>query len=161
MKKAPHARDMMQRKPVTLVKGMRLREAAHVLAKKRVPSAPVIDNDGNFIGFFSVQSLMVALVETVAHSLPRGQIESYLTEHPPTVDVDASVMRIVNTFAECGHEHAIIAVQENGKLVGTLTRYDVIESIYNYFKGIKDEPTRMLYLSALRGHGDSPFASRD
>jgi predicted transcriptional regulator len=161
MKQAPHARDIMQRKPVTLSKGMRLREAAHILSKKRIPSAPVVDNDGNFIGFFSVQSLMIALVETVAHSLPRGNIESYLTEHPPVVDADASVLRIVNTFVECGHEHAIVAVEENGKVIGTLTRYDVIESIYNYFKGIKDEPTRMLYLSALRDQGDSPFASRD
>ena len=34
-------------------------------------------------------------------------------------------------------------------------------AIYNYFKGVGDQQTRMLYLSALRDQDESPFSSRD
>ena len=156
MKSAPCARDMMIRTPLKLRKGTLLRTAAEKMAKKRVPSAPVVDDNGDLIGFFSVQRLLDAVAEIVHHQLAGGFVESYLAPDPPTVAEDAGCMSIVDVFRGVGNEHTTLAVLRGDKLVGTITRYDLIWALYNYFKHA-NEQTRIMYLSALRDQEEAPF----
>lgn len=155
-KPPPRVVDMVDRKTVKLLQGTRLREAAAILFKKRLPSVPVVDQHDKLLGFFTLQSLLVALADAVHHLVPRGRVESYLAENPPSVPHDMGMMRVVQVFNEVGHLHPALPVVNEGKLVGTITRYDVVRSIYNYFKDVKDPETRSLYLSALRDEDPSP-----
>lgn len=157
MKPAPRARDLMDESPVKLVEGTRLREAAHIMQKRRLPSVPVMTKEGKLLGFFSLQSLFKALADAVHHLAPRGTVECYLTADPPVVDESASLMRIVMTFLEVGHEHAALPVMRGEQLMGTIQRYDVIHAMYDFTSGADDPEKRILYLSALREQDESPF----
>ena len=85
-----------------------------------------------------------------------GVVESHLAADPPTISEDVDCMQIVQTFRGVGREHTTLAVLREDKLVGTITRYELIWAMYNYFKGA-DEQTLTMYLSALREKGEVPF----
>ena len=155
---APHARDIMTKKVTTLAPDTTLLEASKLLVKKRWLSAPVCDKDGKFIGVFSQQCAMRALVDAVYDEIPSTEVQAYLDPNPITIHAAATMVRCAQTFADPKHRGpAIIVLDDKGeKVIGILTRLDVLAAVSHYLGGVPDRDTRLLYLSALRHVEDAP-----
>jgi predicted transcriptional regulator len=155
-KKAPHARDIMTKKPVTLDPNTSLYDASTLLVKRSWLSAPVVDDDGVFLGVFSQQSCMRALVDAVYEDMPSTEVQAYLDPHPITTHEDASLVRCAQTFADPKLRGPCLVVLRDNKPIGLITRGDVIKSMLKYLKSAPDRKTRLLYLSALSSIEEAP-----
>jgi predicted transcriptional regulator len=146
----------MTKKVTTLAPETSLLEASKLLVKKRWLCAPVVDRDGKFLGVFSQQCAMRALVRAVYEEIPSTEIGAWLDPNPLTIPESATMVRCAQTFANPKHRGPALIVLQGDKVVGIVSRLDVLASVAHYLGGVPDRETRLLYLSALRDADDAP-----
>ena len=115
------ASDIMTRNVHTIHPGASVQEAARLLSQERISGAPVVDPDGKIIGVITeadiiskvdreglcVADIMSHNVIAVDQETPVGEIAALLTER--------KIKRV--------------PVVENGKLVGIVSRADIVNAV--------------------------------
>jgi len=158
---APHVRDIMSRKVTKLAPETSLLDASKLLVKKHWLCAPVVGADGNFVGVFSQQCAMRALVEAVYEQLPSTEIGAWLDPNPLTIHAEATMVRCAQVFANPKHRGPALIVLHDEKVVGVVSRLDVLAAVTDYLAGVPDRATRLLYLSGLRQGEETPGFGQD
>lgn len=141
------ARDMMTQNLVTLSPKLDVLAAVDVLLKKRISGAPVVDCNGDFIGIFSESSAMRVIVNALYDSMPDAGLLSFVDRDPPTITPDTELLEICQTFLNQATRR--LPVLEHGRLVGQISRRDVMRRISCLARGKKCGHSELLYLSAL------------
>ena len=89
----PSARDIMTSKVVTLRPEMPVHDAAEILLKHGILSAPVVGEDGRFVGVFSQQGCMTALIAAAHDQVPTTfQVKAFLEAGAPTVTEETELI---------------------------------------------------------------------
>lgn len=115
------ARDIMTRKVCTIQPEASVQEAAQLLVSRRISGAPVVDADGKLIGIITEADIIskvnrdgLRVADIMSHELlvvnedtPVGEIATLLTER--------KIKRV--------------PVVENGKLVGIVSRADIVHAV--------------------------------
>ncbi len=152
-------RDVMSKDPVTLKPTASLREAAITLADESVGGCPVVDDQNRIIGMLSEVDILEALktqhkelrmlmppeitfgisfVEIIKEREALAafkEVESKLVQDIMTKEVYAvspndNVEKAIQTMVQ--HKVHRIPVVEGGKLVGILTRGDVLRGFFRH-----------------------------
>ena len=160
-KNPPHARDIMTRNPVTLDPHTSLYDASKLLLKRNWLSAPVLGDDGKFLGTFSQQSCMHALVDAMYDEIPSTEVQAYLDPNPFITHEDATLMKCCQFFTDTTRRGPSLVVLRGDELCGLITRSDIIRSVLKLLKTAPDRKTRLLYLSALNKMEETPGRMRD
>jgi CBS domain-containing protein len=156
MSRVPKVGDVMRRSFGVVAPDASLHDAAKLLLRRKTTGIAVVDAEGRFHGFLSTQGLMLALVDFLNEEVPVGPIRSYFDPKPPPLAEDAPLMAAVDAFAKRGHTNLALPVLEGERLVGVVTRLDVIRATMSFFAGDKDTRPGTLYLSALRREDEKP-----
>ena len=147
------ARDVMTKDVITVRESSSLAEAAKIMRRHHVSGLPVVDNAGIVLGILSEKDVLRSLEEPLPSSLPASLIDlvllggagaqsrldklrdhlktnrvgQWMTPDPIVVGPDASVADI----AELMRERKInrVPVVEGKRLVGIVTRYDVLNAL--------------------------------
>lgn len=141
------ARDMMTKKLVTLSSRLDVFEAIDILLQKRISGAPVIDANGNFCGIFSESSCMRVVVNAAYDSLPDTNLMPFVDPHPPTISPDTDMLTICQTFLDQATRR--LPVIENGRLLGQISRRDIMRHMRDASQQRIPHRPETLYLSAL------------
>ncbi|MDG2385481.1 MAG: CBS domain-containing protein [Pirellulaceae bacterium] len=149
------ARDIMKSKIFTLSQDMDLHDAAKFLMRHKISGAPVVDEHATLEGILTEKDLMTALIDAVYENLPSTKVRSYMNVKPLTVAEDMGILSIVQIFQTKPFRR--LPVVTEGKLVGQISRRDVLESVVRLIEPTQDHTAAMLYLSALRDADESPF----
>ena len=158
---APHVRDIMSRKVTTLQPETTLLEASKLLVKKHWLCAPVVNKEDTFLGVFSQQCAMRALVRAVYDEIPSTEIGAWLDPNPLTIPEVATMVRCAQVFANPKHRGPALIVLTGDKVVGVVSRLDVLAAVTDYLAGVPDRETRLLYLSGLRQGEETPGFGQD
>ena len=148
------ARDIMTTKLVTLDPEMDVFHGIEVLVKHNISGAPVIDSERKLLGIFSEKSCMQVLIDAAYEGLPTNQIGKFMDETPTTITPDTQLLSIAQIFLTTPRRR--LPVIDDGKLVGQVSRRDVIRAASKVMKLTKDHKKILLYLSALREMDDAP-----
>ena len=149
------ARDIMVTKLITLSPDMKLLDAAKRLFKNSISGAPVVDQSGNLIGVFSEKDVMSALINAVYNEFPSVEVSSYMSRNLQTITENADLLTIAQIFQR--NDFRRLPVVRDQKLVGQISRRDVMESVVNLLEPAEDHKTAVLYLSALRASNEMPL----
>ena len=149
------AKDMMVTRLIKLRPEMQLRDAARMLVRNKISGAPVVDDDGKIVGVFSEKDLMQALLDAVYEEFPSTDVQAYMEPNPRTVSEDLDMLSIIQIFND--NTYRRLPVVRDGKLVGQISRRDVLNAVAKLIEPAKDHHTVMLYLSALANPDESPF----
>ena len=141
------ARSMMTQNLVTLSPDMDVLKAIQVLLRKRISGAPVVDSDGTFVGIFSERSAMQVIVNAAYDSLPDAGLMPFVDRDPPTIKPETDLLTICQTFLN--QETRRLPVIEDGRLLGQISRRDVMGHVIGTSKIRKRHQAETLYLSAL------------
>ncbi len=112
----------------TLSPETRIMEAVDFLLRHRVTGAPVVDSDGKLAGIITETDLLKLVTEGIQGEPPTdATVAEYMTRDvvtvPPTVDIYyIAGMFLANKFRR-------LPVVENGKIVGAITRFDLLRVI--------------------------------
>jgi len=160
-KKPLHARDIMTKKPVVLDRHTSLYEACKLLVKNNWLGAPVQDDEGKFLGTFSQQSAMRALIDAVYEEIPSTEVQAYMDPSPAVTHEDATLVKCCQLFADLTRRGPALVVLRDERVVGIISRLDIIRGVLKYLKSAPDRKTRLLYLSALTDRDETPGRMRD
>ncbi|WP_124981817.1 CBS domain-containing protein [Nonlabens xiamenensis] len=119
-------KDYMTRKLITFTPDQGITEVMETLLKQRVTGGPVVDADGNLVGIISDTDLMHVIGDSRYHNMPVGdrKVSEYMSSQPATIAQDADIFDAASRFLKTGHRR--FPVTENGKLIGQISRMDVI-----------------------------------
>jgi CBS domain-containing protein len=148
----PDVRDIMDSTPATVQPDTPVEEVVALLRKHELPGVPVVDKDGLCVGIVSEADLVlpddqgdlhiphyINLFGGTVFLEPLGRYEKRLrkafastaedmmTRDPDTVGPDVSAKDAARLIHETGHNR--LPVVEDGRLVGVVTRLDVLGAL--------------------------------
>ncbi len=127
MPRLPVVRDHMDRHVATLRPEMDILDAVGVLLEKRVTGAPVVDRAGRLVGILTEKDCLRLVAAGVQGNVPRGSVVNFMTTNPETIPPDMDVYYAAGLFLT--RDFRRFPVVEDGKLVGAITRFDILRAI--------------------------------
>jgi len=150
-----YAREIMTRRLITLNPAMDVFEAIDVLLKNRISGAPVVDDNGQYVGVFSERDSLNMLVTAAYEQLPTTQVEGFINRENPTIEEHTDVLTIAQIFL---NSHARrLPVLKDGVLVGNVSRRDVLRAIHGAVMKSENPTSQLLYLSSLISIEQAPM----
>jgi len=121
----PQVRDVMATNLVLLKPSMGICEAIELLLRRKVSGACVVDDDGNLVGILSEKDCLRLFANAAYNQLPGGDVKHYMSTDLITIGPDAGIFTAASVFMK--HSHRRLPVLDHGKLVGQISRSDVLK----------------------------------
>ena len=144
------ASDIMITKLVKLGAEQDVFQAIAILVKNRISGAPVVDTTGKLLGMFTEKSCLEVLVSATYDSLPSSAVGSFMTHDPVCIEETTQLHTIAQMFTSQPLRR--LPVLRDGKLVGQVSRRDVIRHAAKLIKPVNKRGSATLYLSALENN---------
>jgi CBS domain-containing protein len=123
----PMVKDCMDRRVHTVSPDTEILEAVAFLLKKHVTGAPVVDRDGRVVGMLTEKDCLALLAAGADADIPRGNVESFMETEVVTIPPDMDVYYAAGLFLN--HSFRRLPVVKDGKLIGAITRFDILRVI--------------------------------
>jgi CBS domain-containing protein len=136
----PIVRDYMDKKVPTVGPRTEILEAIEYLLKKRVTGAPVVDDAGNMIGMLTEKDCLKLIATGAEGNVPRGLVSEFMTTEVTTISPDMDVYYVAGLFLN--YEFRRFPVVEDGRLVGAITRFDILRVMRTYMRRPHSVPVR-------------------
>lgn len=132
--------NYMAKKLITFHPETDIWTALQKIVKNKISGAPVVDKQGNLVGMLSEVDCIRVILEGPYNNQPGGlgMVKDYMNVGVKTIEASATVLEAAFSFAHSSFKR--FPVLENGKLVGQLSRSDVLKAISKYRKDIKIVP---------------------
>lgn len=148
------AGEIMTRRLVKLDPEMDVFKAIELLVKNRISGAPVVDKNDTLLGMFTEKSCLEVMVDAAYDGLPGNLVGSFMNEPADTIIEETGMLGMAQIFLT--KQTRRLPVLRDGKLVGQVSRRDVIGAATKIMKKSPSREKQLLYLSALREMEESP-----
>lgn len=103
-------------------------EAIDLILKHKISGAPVLDSRGQLVGLLSEKDCLRVMISSAYHNEPIGvrRVSDYMTVNVVTISPDKDVLDVANLFL--GSNYRRFPVVENGKLLGQVSRRDILRA---------------------------------
>ena len=116
-----HARTIMTERVTAVSPDTPLEGVARILVAGRFGGVPVVDRDGQVLGFLSEKDLMTALLQSSNADRPASDI---MAREPTVIDEFETTENVMALMRERQVDHVLVA--REGRLVGIITPLDVL-----------------------------------
>lgn len=106
---------------------MEVMNAINQLVKHHISGAPVVDSEGKLVGMLSEMDCMQVGLIAAEDTCVAGPVSQFMKAEPVTVSPDDSLTQIAQLFMSKPFRR--YPVMEDGKLVGQISRSDVLKAI--------------------------------
>ncbi len=120
-------RDYM--KPVTeyFSPNTSVEEVVKILMKNKLVGAPVLDENKQLIGFITEKDCLKQMVNDSYYSQDHQVARDIMREHPLSVAPNSDIISLAEEMI--GRRPKLYPVVENGKVIGLITRSDVLKAL--------------------------------
>lgn len=122
-------RDYMARQLITLSPEMEILRAVSILLKNDIGAAPVVNDTGSLVGILTERDCMQVVLNAGYHSEYGGQVAEFMSPEVETIAASESIVDVAKLFF--GQRFHRYPVLENGRLVGQISRRDVLRALAN------------------------------
>ena len=120
--------EYMQHKVVSVTPGTRLSEAVETLLSHRLTGAPVVDDEKKLIGFLSEQDCLAPLIVSSYHCEGEPLVHEVMSTTLVTVTPQEPITSVAELMTKSTPKIYPV-VDDMRKLVGTITRSDVLKAL--------------------------------
>jgi CBS domain-containing protein len=120
-------RDYMAKRLITLSPEMEILKAVYLLMENDIAAAPVVDDAGTLVGILTERDCMKVVLNAGYHSEYGGRVSEFMSHDVETIDANESIIDVAKRFF--GQRFHRYPVLENGKLVGQISRRDVLRAL--------------------------------
>lgn len=142
------AKDIMAKRLVTLHPEKDVFQGIEVLVKNKISGAPVVDENNKLLGVFSEKCCMQVLIDAAYEGLPTNQIGAFMDDEPHTITENTELLAMAQVFLLTTRRRLPVVTDE-GKLIGQVSRRDVIKAASKLLAKTPNQENPLLYLSAL------------
>ncbi|OFY67736.1 MAG: hypothetical protein A3H98_07615 [Bacteroidetes bacterium RIFCSPLOWO2_02_FULL_36_8] len=119
--------ELMKREVITLDEEMPILTAVGKLLKNKISGAPVLNEKKEVVGLLSEKDCLCILTQGTFHNLPSKRVSQYMTRNVKTVHSTLDIIEMAELFIKTHFRR--YPVVDDGKLVGTISRRDVLRVI--------------------------------
>jgi predicted transcriptional regulator len=142
-------RDLMTSPAVTVTPYTLAREALRLLDECRITTLPVVDDDGAVVGVISEADLLALLpgmpqaaVLRLADDVATTRVGELMTHDAVTVRADSDIVEAVELLGSMVFKS--LPVVQDERIVGVISRSDVVRVLAHVDDQIRDEVLRVL-----------------
>ena len=130
METKPIVKNYMTTRLITLSKDMDVYFAIGLLLKNRISGAPVTDNNNNLVGILSEKDCLRIFATGSFYDMPGGPVSKFMTDVVSKVMPNSDLFSVADMFLK--HNFRRMPVVEGKKLVGQISRSDVLKAIQDH-----------------------------
>jgi len=119
--------DIMATRLVTFSPDTNIHEAIRILLEKRISGAPVVDAGGALVGVLSKKDCLKIVFSSRYHDDRGGPVREFMSTAVETIDAALDVVSAAQHFLD-SHFRRFPVLRE-GKLVGQVSRYDILKGL--------------------------------
>jgi CBS domain-containing protein len=128
MAKLPLVRDHMDTEVCVLAPETEILDAIGLLLEHRVTGAPVIDDAGHLVGMLTEKDCLRLVATGTGAERASGMVEDFMSTGVTTIPPDMDVYYAAGLFLHQPFRR--FPVVEDGRLVGAITRFDILRVIH-------------------------------
>ncbi len=125
----PSVAKYMASKLITFQPETDINEAIDVILKKGISGGPVLNEKKELVGMLSEVDCLQILIKGPYNKEPEdaGQVKDFMSTNVSTIDAEKTILDAAYEFAQSGKKR--LPVLDKGKLVGQISRVDVLRAI--------------------------------
>ena len=141
MKNAESVTKYMATKLITFTPDIDIRTAIQTIVKNKISGAPVVNKKGELVGIISEKDCIKTIVEGPYNRLPggKGTVGDFMSTAVTTISSDKTVLDAAYEFALTQYRR--FPVTEDGRLVGQISRRDILRAILKLKPEITHTPS--------------------
>ncbi len=126
----PSVTKYMVTKLITFKPDTEIKEVIDTLLKNRITGAPVLDDNGNVVGLIDDKDCLNVLTSGAYYNMPtvKETVNNYMSNVMKTITIHEDIMNVAHIFLRTPYKRLMV-LDENGKLVGQISRRDVLIAI--------------------------------
>lgn len=126
--------DYMVKSVLTVKPSDAIFDAISLLIKKQISGTPVVDEGNRLIGMLSEKDCLTILSKRAYHQSVSGTVAEYMTTKVETVSPDMALVDLAERMAAPNFPFRRLPVVKDGKLVGQISRRDLLIAIQENHK---------------------------
>jgi CBS domain-containing protein len=131
MSRLPTVREFMDRHVQTISPDLDIMDAVDFLLEKRVTGALVADSKGKLAGILTEFDCLRLLTHGDARGeAPSGKVKDFMTAKVQTIPPTMDIYYCAGLFMDVSFRR--FPVVEDGRLVGAITRFDLLRAVHRY-----------------------------
>jgi CBS domain-containing protein len=124
--------EVMDTRTYAVSADLPIRDAIDVLVDRGVTGIPVLNANGQVLGILSEEHCLKLIAEgDTDYDVPKGTVSAYFDADVPQVSSDMDIYYVAGMFLR-ELKHRRFAVVDDGKLVGVITRKDILRAVRNH-----------------------------
>ena len=131
----PSVGDFMDTEVVSVSPETDLIDAIGLLLDNRVTGAPVVDADGRLVGMLTEKDCLTLTTLGVDGDAAVGPVEKFMDRDVVSVSSDTDIYYAAGIFM--ANHFRRLPVVDDGRLVGAITRFDLLRVVHAYLRGAR------------------------
>jgi CBS domain-containing protein len=125
--RSARVKDFMTADPVSLAPDMDIHRAMKILLEREISGAPVLDEQGGLVGILSIKDCLRVAFSASYHQEWGGRVSEFMSSEVQTIESDTDIIEAAELFLKVRYRR--FPVLTNGRLVGLISRYDVLRAL--------------------------------
>ncbi len=134
------AKHIMKKDVITVRKDTPVYQSLHLMVKNRITGIPVVEDDMILVGLISEKDVLHLFYEQ--QDLGGKTVNDFMTQPAISLDQNESMLDVCNLLAK--NIFRRVPITSEGKLVGIISRGDIIEYIVKAKKPADNLPKQQL-----------------
>jgi predicted transcriptional regulator len=131
MLRSVKVQDYMTTQLITFKPDTDLFSAINIITEHNISGAPVVDDRGEMIGMLSEADCLKSILSHTYHEEEHGgRVGDFMTAKVDTVNYDMDIVNLAELFINGKRRR--YPVLKNGKLVGQISRKDVLRAVKEF-----------------------------
>jgi CBS domain-containing protein len=130
MRNVPLIGECMATDLITLSPETEITQAVNVLIDARISGAPVVDQAGDLVGVLSKKDCLKAVLNAAYYQEWGGSVANYMSTQVKTLAADLDLVGAAEAFLASPYRR--FPVLSDGRLVGQVSRYDILKGLSGY-----------------------------
>jgi len=126
----PSVQEYMTRDLITFKKETDINIVIKSLLDNRISGAPVLDDNGKVVGLIDDKDCLNVLFGSVYNRMPTGtdHVSNYMSNVMKSISINEDIMDVASVFVSSPYKRLLV-MDENDKLVGQISRRDILRAI--------------------------------
>ena len=122
------ASDYMTTNVITFKADQEITDVTETIIKRKISGAPVVNNEEEIIGIITEKDCLRVIYDEKYHNLfpNQGKVTNYMSKKVITVDYNIKIYELASLFMKSNFRR--YPVLKNGKMVGVISRRDVLKA---------------------------------
>ena len=129
--------NIMTKEVITVKRDTAIQETIKIMVENNITGLPVVDDQMQLVGVISEKDIMMLLYDVGSRT---GKVEDFMTKNIVSFDHQDSLSDVCDCLLKNHFRRVPIVTGPKKKLVGIISRKNIVQSIFQYQDFFRDTP---------------------